>query len=65
MSVIRHCDFCDKTEKQVETLIKGLSDVFICDECLPVCVEIMVHRIPNYLAKTTEYLQKLKPKETP
>ncbi|MDD3520584.1 MAG: ATP-dependent Clp protease ATP-binding subunit ClpX [Actinomycetota bacterium] len=34
------CSFCGKTQKQVKKLIAG-HDVFICDECVELCNEIM------------------------
>jgi len=38
--VIR-CSFCNKTEAQVRKLIAGPNGVFICDECIDVCAEII------------------------
>ena len=35
------CSFCGKTEKQVRKLIAGPGDVFICDECISLCDEIL------------------------
>lgn len=34
------CSFCGKGEEQVRRLIKG-PDVFICDECVRICNEIL------------------------
>jgi len=34
------CSFCAKTQHEVKTLIAG-PDVFICDECVALCVEIV------------------------
>ena len=38
---ILHCSFCGKTEKQVQKLIAGPSGVYICDECVDICDEIL------------------------
>ena len=34
------CSFCGKTQDQVKKLIAG-PDVFICDECVDLCNEIL------------------------
>lgn len=38
--VIR-CSFCNKTQAQVGKLIAGPNGVYICDQCVDVCVEII------------------------
>ncbi len=35
------CSFCNKTEDQVRKLIAGPNGVFICDECIDICAEIV------------------------
>ena len=35
------CSFCNKTEDQVRKLIAGPDGVYICDECVGICAEIM------------------------
>ena len=36
-----HCSFCGKTQDQVRKLVKGPSNIFICDECVVACSEIL------------------------
>jgi ATP-dependent Clp protease ATP-binding subunit ClpX len=36
-----HCSFCKKTQEDVRKLIAGPPGVFICDECIELCNEIM------------------------
>lgn len=36
-----HCSFCGKTQDQVRKLVKGPSNIFICDECVSACSEIL------------------------
>jgi ATP-dependent Clp protease ATP-binding subunit ClpX len=36
------CSFCGKTQDEVKKLIAGPSSVFICDECIELCNEIIV-----------------------
>ena len=36
-----HCSFCGKTQEQVRKLVKGPSNIFICDECVAACSEIL------------------------
>ena len=35
------CSFCGKTESQVLKLLKGPNGVYICDECVELCSEII------------------------
>ena len=35
------CSFCGKTQDQVKKLIAGSNNVFICDECIDLCAEIL------------------------
>lgn len=35
------CSFCNKSEDQVRKLIAGPNGVFICDECIGICSEII------------------------
>ena len=35
------CSFCGKTQDQVRKLIAGSNNVFICDECIELCSEIL------------------------
>lgn len=35
------CSFCNKTQAQVRKLIAGPGGVYICDECIDVCAEII------------------------
>ena len=35
------CSFCNKTENQVRKLIAGPAGVYICDECIDICAEIL------------------------
>jgi ATP-dependent Clp protease ATP-binding subunit ClpX len=49
---ILRCSFCSKTQDQVDTLIsnpsEGSSRVYICNECVEVCNEVLVdHRKPK------------------
>lgn len=35
------CSFCGKSQEDVRKLVAGPANVFICDECIEVCGEIM------------------------
>ena len=41
------CSFCGKTEDQVRKLIAGPDGVYICDECIGICSEIMEEEFAN------------------
>src|SRR4029434_4839434 len=40
-----HCSFCGKSQHEVKKLIAGPS-VFICDECIDLCNEIIRDELP-------------------
>ena len=35
------CSFCNKTQNQVRKLIAGPSGVYICDDCVEICTDIL------------------------
>ena len=41
MQPLRRCSFCGRTEKQVKKLISGPEGVYICDECVMICADII------------------------
>ncbi len=38
---VLHCSFCNKNQDEVLKLIAGASSVFICDECIELCQDII------------------------
>ena len=56
------CSFCSKTQKQVRKLIAG-PGVYICDECIELCNEIIEEELGEALAQEVEELDLPKPKE--
>ena len=42
------CSFCSKTEDQVRKLIAGPNGVFICDQCIGICSEIIEEEVGGY-----------------
>lgn len=54
------CSFCNKTQDQVRKLIAG-QNVFICDECIEVCSEIIEDELEDY--EESSEINLLKPKE--
>ncbi len=42
------CSFCKKTEDQVRKLISGPDGVYICDECIGICSEILDEEFTRY-----------------
>lgn len=39
---LRCCSFCGDTEHQVEKMVAGPGDVFICDECVEECMRLLL-----------------------
>ena len=56
------CSFCNKTQDQVRKLVAGPKGVYICDECIEVCTEIMEDEFENFNEDTQE-INLMKPKE--
>lgn len=56
------CTFCGKSQKQVRKLIAGPS-VYICDECIELCNEIIEEELGNQARAQTESLDLPTPKE--
>ncbi len=54
------CSFCNKTQDQVRKLIAG-QNVYICDECIEVCSEIIEDELDDY--EESSDINLLKPKE--
>ncbi len=51
------CSFCNKTQEQVRKLIAG-PDVYICDECVGLCSEIIEDALRDFSDDTTFKLPK-------
>jgi ATP-dependent Clp protease ATP-binding subunit ClpX len=45
--IVPRCSFCGRTQRQTERLIAGPSEVYICAECVQLCVEIMADDAPS------------------
>ena len=43
-----YCSFCGKADHEVKHIVEGPT-VFICDECVSLCVAICCKAIPDYL----------------
>jgi len=42
-----HCSFCGKSQRQVRKLIAGPNDIFICDECIEICEDILEEELED------------------
>ena len=56
-SKLLHCSFCGKNQNEVAKLIAGPS-VFICDECVDLCNEIISDELEEKSSKSKEELPK-------
>ena len=54
------CSFCGKSQKEVKKLIAGPT-VFVCDECVELCMDIIKEDSKNYKIKAKQNIPK--PKE--
>lgn len=59
------CSFCGKTQDQVKKLIAGSNNVFICDECIDLCAEILEEELDEQEDSGLDFagINLLKPKE--
>lgn len=57
------CSFCNKTQEQVRKLIAGPAGVYICDECIDICAEIMEEEYEEEPADDGMEINLLKPVE--
>lgn len=58
------CSFCNKSEDQVRKLIAGPNGVFICDECVEICGEIIEEELDHEVATgMDDEINLLKPEE--
>lgn len=53
MSKIEKCSFCEKTEDEVELLVKGKNDVCICEECIESAYEVFEDHIFKFTENET------------
>lgn len=59
-----HCSFCGKNQDQVKRLIAGPGAVYICDECVELCQEIINEEADsNQTAETSESIPVRTPQE--
>ena len=61
---VLRCSFCNKTQDQVRKLIAGPKgkNVYICDECIDICSEIIEEEFEQYAENDGE-INLRKPKE--
>ncbi len=59
------CSFCNKAQSQVRKLIAGPAGVYICDECVDICADILEEEFEDDAVDTVERqeINLLKPKE--
>ena len=57
------CSFCGKTEDQVRKLIAGPDGVYICDECVSICSEIMEEEFADEVQEADGEINLMKPRE--
>ncbi len=59
------CSFCGKTQDQVKKLIAGSNNVYICDECIDLCAEILEEEFDSHEEEVPDFgdINLMKPKE--
>ena len=60
------CSFCNKSQDQVKKMIAGPAGVYICDECIEICSDILEEEFDQHTEDTAEAtpdFKLLKPRE--
>ncbi len=57
------CSFCGKTEDQVKRMISGPVGIYICDDCVSICSEIISEEEEMEEAAPSKEINLLKPQE--
>ena len=58
------CSFCNKSEDQVRKLVAGPDGVYICDECIEICAEIVEEEMEDGYELENEYgINLIKPRD--
>ena len=57
------CSFCNKPQSQVRKLIAGPSNIFICDECVEICSEIIEEEFEYEEDNIFDDINLMKPEE--
>lgn len=57
------CSFCNKPQSQVKKMIAGPAGVYICDECIDICSEIMEEEFEDMETEEEVEINLLKPVE--
>lgn len=62
---IPHCSFCGKPANIANRLIEGSDNVFICDECVSVCFEMIEQEVKEMIDSQESFtkIEPLKPSE--
>ena len=60
---IVRCSFCGKTQAQVKKIIAGPNGVYICDECVDVCSEIIEEEFDYEMHEDFGEINLIKPEE--
>ncbi len=62
-AAIQYCSFCRRSQEEVRRLIAGPDNVFICDECVELCREILLEEGHDGRPASREACRPLSPKE--
>lgn len=51
---MRRCSFCERPEHMIRRLISGPEGVYICDDCVQICLEILQEEYPEHYANQSK-----------
>ncbi len=58
------CSFCNKSQDQVRKMVAGPSGIYICDECVEICNDIVTEELEDYDYEAADFdFNLLKPLE--
>ena len=57
------CSFCGKSQDRVKKLLSGPNGIFICNDCIEICSEILEEELENDRTSDLSNINLLKPKQ--
>ncbi len=60
---LAYCSFCKRPQTEVRRLIAGPDQVYVCDECVDLCVDILAQETPPVAPPLVPIERSLSPKE--
>ena len=54
------CSFCGNTAQDVRMMVAGPNNIYICEECITICYEVLLDNYKNELEEEKQKLEIVK-----